>query len=532
MASQQKRSFIELYNKFINVYDRLTAGRRDMKNFYELMHGLVSTEERYSKDLDATLKKQVAPLINTTLTAMYNEVKTKLAEGSKFHQGVLVPRYKEIMTQLDGMVKEVKTNKTKYLDQYNKLVKDVESKKAAHTRAKNTYEASVEKAETAVANFRSGRSQVGNDKQVKKLEEAMHAASKDLERNHAQYVKAVGDCQVSQANYEKEIEVLLSSFEELEQRRLATYQVAFVSFVDAQEQLKEHQISTHATLAEVRAAINPPADILAFITDTYDGKPLDAHAVYEPRNSEIIPHYGDVSRLTESQQHITTTQANHRRFMVHSSHQPASYANQPSSAPSSQPSFTGAQSNAAFSAPQPGAGTTSPPTDATPSAAAPAAAAAPAKVTNMRCTAIYEFAGQEVGDLPFAVNQTIELINCDPEEDWWFGQINGVQGAFPKAYVTPPVEIQPEPVAAPVAAATAPAAPTAAATAAAAAAPPAGALFQCRAEFDFEGQESDELTLRTGDVLTVFSLVEDWYEGVNAEGVRGIFPANHVTKLE
>lgn len=408
----------------------------------------------------------------------------------------------------------------------------LKQKKSAHLRAKATYEGSVEKAESAVANFRSGRSQVGNDKQVKKLEEAMHSASKDLEKNHANYVKAVGECQASQAKYEAEIEQLLLSFEDLEQRRLATYQAAFMSYVEAQNSLKEHTASCHTALSEVRGAINPPADILAFIDDNYDGKPLEAHAVYEPRNSEIIPHYGDVTRLTESQQHIATTQTSHRRFMINSTHQPAQYANQPAqngAPPASQPSFIGGNSTTAtFSAPQPGAGT-----GATPEPVV--APSTPAKTTNLRCTALYDFGGQEVGDLSFVTNQTIELINCDPEEDWWLGQINGVQGAFPKSYVSQPVEVQEAPTQAttPTAASSGPLSATVTPAGPQADVPPKaeGALFMCRAEFDFDGQESDELTLRTGDILTVYQLVEDWYEGVNAAGQRGIFPANHVVQL-
>lgn len=530
MAHQPQRSFIELYNQFTKVYDRLTAGRRDMKNFHDLLHSLQQTEERYHKDLEAGLKKQPPELnLAGTLSDMNIAIKSQVSLISKFHQGILVTTYKELAASVDTWVKDIKVNKTKWLDQWTKLCKEVDAKKSAHNKAKSTYEQSVEKAETAVANFRSGRSQVGNDKQVKKLEEAMHTASKELEKSHAAYLKAVSECQQIQLKYESETEKLLVDFEHLETKRLASYQAILTRFVDVQGQHKEQLIQSHEALANTCHKVNPAADIMSFITDAYDGKPLEPHAYYQPKDSEVIPHYGDVGKIQESQQHLQGVLENHRRLMVNSTHQPATYnvpnANGTTTSLTSAPSFVGQPSNAAFTAPAPGANL--PHNDGVISTSfnQPQQFNQPPQQTakNLRSTALYDFNGTEAGDLTFMTNNVIQLVSCDPEDDWWTGTLNGITGSFPKSYVTPPVEIpsdQPtstQPIAS--------AAPTQTAQ-------PSndGALFICRAEFPFEGQEADELTLRVGDILTVYALVEDWYEGVNAAGQRGIFPANHVEK--
>lgn len=519
----------------------MTAGRRDMKNFYDLLHSLQQTEERYHKDLEAGLKKQPNELnLAGTLSDMSIQIKNQVSVISKFHQGILVIAYKELAQQVDNWVKEIKVSKTKWLDQWTKLCKEVEAKKAVHVKSKSVYEQSVEKAETAVANFRSGRSQVGNDKQVKKLEEAMHTASKELEKSHAAYLKAVSECQQMQSKYESETEKLLIDFEHLEQKRLASYQAILTRFVDLQGQHKDQLIAAHDALSATCHKVNPLNDILQFIIDAYDGKPLEPHAYYQPKDSEVIPHYGDVAKIQESQQHLSTVLENHRRLMVNSSSQPATYSvvsntQGGSSTLSSAPSFVGGPTtNAAFTAPAPGAGMPHNDGVTNNSFNQPQSFNQPNSqpVKNLRCTALYDFNGTEAGDLSFMTNQVITLVTCDPEEDWWTGSLNGMTGSFPKSYVTPPVELPTDQLNQPQSTT-----PTAAASAVTLPAvsqsqqlPNDGALFICRAEFPFEGQEADELTLHVGDILTVYALVEDWYEGVNANGQRGIFPANHVEK--
>ena len=53
-------------------------------------------------------------------------------------------------------------------------------------------------------------------------------------------------------------------------------------------------------------------------------------------------------------------------------------------------------------------------------------------------TALYEFAGQGQGDLAFREGDRIKVVKkTDSTDDWWEGELKGVQGSFPANYCQP-----------------------------------------------------------------------------------------------
>lgn len=53
-------------------------------------------------------------------------------------------------------------------------------------------------------------------------------------------------------------------------------------------------------------------------------------------------------------------------------------------------------------------------------------------------TALYDFAGQGRGDLAFREGDRIKVVKkTDSTDDWWEGELNGVQGSFPANYCQP-----------------------------------------------------------------------------------------------
>ena len=50
-------------------------------------------------------------------------------------------------------------------------------------------------------------------------------------------------------------------------------------------------------------------------------------------------------------------------------------------------------------------------------------------------TALYEFAGQGQGDLVFKEGDRIKVVQkTNSTDDWWEGELRGVQGSFPANY--------------------------------------------------------------------------------------------------
>jgi hypothetical protein len=492
-----------------------------MKSFHDFLGQLISAQERYSKDLDSAVKKAATPSIHTTLSNSYNDTKETFSQISKQHH-TAVTTLKEINSELDKSIKDLKTSKTKLHDNYQKVLKDMESKKQTHIKTKMSYEEAVKKAENAVMAFRQGCStNAGNDKAIRKLEDAVTSATKDLDRAHAAYLKAVRDCQASQSKFEQETAVMLSQFEEIERRRLQLYQELLQRFTDAQQSVQTLYTEATAMLATSVSKIAVEADIETFIVDTYTGNPPEPHAAYEPRNTEIIPHYGDQNAIAESQAHQVQQQGIHAHMMRNSHNAPMTHA---------------LGNNAPVAAPPAAAAAVASPPPQSMNAFLGGEEPAPVPVVPLdnqpTGRALYDFAGQEEGDLSFAAGDLITLVSHDPAEEWWHGSLNGSVGTFPRDYVErvdqaasttapPPFEAAPAavPVFSPEPAAVPPPMP--------AAAVPAG-LKAARALYPFEGVSDDELSFGAGDTLYVATEIDGWYEGEDVNGRKGIFPANYV----
>jgi amphiphysin len=62
--------------------------------------------------------------------------------------------------------------------------------------------------------------------------------------------------------------------------------------------------------------------------------------------------------------------------------------------------------------------------------AAPVAAAG-----GQQCRALFDYAGEVEGDLPFKEGDVINVVDTSDPSGWWVGELNGVQGNFPSNFV-------------------------------------------------------------------------------------------------
>ncbi|CAO3694954.1 unnamed protein product [Umbelopsis ramanniana] len=62
--------------------------------------------------------------------------------------------------------------------------------------------------------------------------------------------------------------------------------------------------------------------------------------------------------------------------------------------------------------------------------------------------------------------------------------------------------------------------------------PPAYSLTTAEALYDYQGQDHEDLSFRKGDIIEVTEFVnDDWWRG-KLHGKAGLFPQNHVVKIE
>ncbi|XP_041125892.1 SH3 domain-containing protein 19 [Polyodon spathula] len=125
------------------------------------------------------------------------------------------------------------------------------------------------------------------------------------------------------------------------------------------------------------------------------------------------------------------------------------------------------------------------------------------------CEALYDFAGQTNEDLSFLKGDRI-LITEKVDSEWYRGRLNGKEGIFPAVFVEGPVER------------------------AVGVNPQLGRskMGKAKALFDFVSESEEELSFRTGDVITALELVDaEWFCG-ELHGKCGLFPKNYVQVLE
>ncbi|XP_036439721.1 SH3 domain-containing protein 19 [Colossoma macropomum] len=139
--------------------------------------------------------------------------------------------------------------------------------------------------------------------------------------------------------------------------------------------------------------------------------------------------------------------------------------------------------------------------------------------------ALFDFTPEGPGELGLRAGDVVTSVE-QLDSEWYLGSCRGITGFFPVNYVRPLNQSSPP-------------APAPAAFPAPAAyerkvqpAPETVRGPRCVARFDFEGEQSDELSFSEGDVIRLCEyLGEEWARG-EFRGREGIFPLNFVEVLE
>ncbi|XP_061081818.1 intersectin-1-like [Conger conger] len=144
------------------------------------------------------------------------------------------------------------------------------------------------------------------------------------------------------------------------------------------------------------------------------------------------------------------------------------------------------------------------------------------KVEGLQAQALYPWRAKKDNHLNFNKSDVITVL--EQQDMWWFGEVQGLRGWFPKSYVklisgplrqsisvesgpseSPPIVKRPSP---------SPSKPL-----------EPGEEFI--AMYTYESSEQGDLTFQQGDVITVLKKEGDWWTGAVADRT-GVFPSNYV----
>ncbi|KAF5909210.1 intersectin-1 isoform X1, partial [Clarias magur] len=144
------------------------------------------------------------------------------------------------------------------------------------------------------------------------------------------------------------------------------------------------------------------------------------------------------------------------------------------------------------------------------------------KVEGMQAQALYPWRAKKDNHLNFNKNDVITVL--EQQDMWWFGEVQGQRGWFPKSYVklisgpvrksmsiesgssdSPPTIKRPSPT------------PS----------KPLELGEEYIAMYTYESSEQGDLTFQQGDVITVLKKEGDWWTGT-VGGKTGVFPSNYV----
>jgi len=468
--SKTDRDFAEsLWNKFDDVFNVITLGRRDCKDFQTYLMDRSKIEEEYSKALSKIGKQEKFEVEGALVPFWTNtcDGTNIMAEmHSTFSELTL-----EIGVSMQSLVEDLKIEKTKAQVQYNTLTKEKSKRVSIHTKAKKSYYEAVSQAETACLNLAQARNENSvPDKTLAKLEKAHKEYVAKVDTTHQAYQQSVDALRSAEEDFDSQTAILLRKLETAETNRLNNLSNFMQSFAGKHDAIENSLDDVGSRLHKSADEADCKADIQAFINVRCTGAKMEDHVRYEPCRSEVIGHMIQNTELKNA---------------------PPSEAVPPS--PTAHLRLTGPAVPRASRASVLLGDSTVP--------------LITASDVTKKCRALYEYQSEDPEDLSFQAGDMITTYSFKEDEDWWVGTLGEKSGIFPKVYV----ELLPDDSADELGNM------------------PNPLEKQATGLYDFTGKDDDELSFKKGDVLEITGEIEGWFVGkVAGSDKLGIFPGNHV----
>ena len=469
----------ELWDGMKKVYDRYEEGRKTAQDVAKFVTERARIEESYAKGLQGLCSKPLGTPEGGSLGAAWQAVKTDHETQQRLRTNLSQTITRDLVTDLLAFNKDMKKQKETLEIQVNALNKELERGSAAVKKAKDLYFKNSELAEAALLQYeRAQQDPTHPPKTLTKLNTNSQKARKESETADTLYQQEVQNFQKFQLKFNESMKLLLSEFQNLEERRTERLSEVMVKLVDAQTALNTELQRSTQTAQEAVTSINGLQDVQDFIAENKTGLLPSKPTEYESYKWQH--EHASIPASQKSRQSVTPASSGGAAIATK---QPSSVATSGSAAISRSAGSTGAAKASSGSPALSASGNT-----------APAAAAASPASAGKKAKALYEYTASDDTEISFDVDEIIVVHKID-DSGWWEGESRGHRGIFPGNYVE---LLSPK---------------------------------RCRVKFEFTAENDDELTINVGDIITINSDTEGWFSGTNDKGQSGMFPANYVELL-
>lgn len=482
------------WDAFEVAYTKVAEGKTFSSNAAGFLHKLMAIEREYGKKL-LSLCRSMNDKDFGTLDQCWNTVKNELETVGKKHLDHSEQLNIQVVEPINAWLKEKLRPRREARDRGRRLVKELQSAESKLSAAKSTYEKDKKRQDDTQDEYDKAPP---NSPQIEKLAKKLNTDTKKAQASDKKYMDAVNFlASVQSKYYDDEMPRVLTTLEEMELSRIECMKGCMIHYSQLFSEFSPLLASCATNITNSSNSVDAKADIEAFTNERASRKPKPERAEYEPYNSAA----GKCMKKSTGGGGAASAAA---------ATSPAAGGFQPGRGPvvaAGTPPGGATPFAAAV-----GAVPTSEPTRSSPTAASPAAAPAATQSVMCRVRALYDYQASEPTELSFNAGDIINVLQKDPS-GWWQGELNGRVGAFPS--VDWVEEIGDGQKSGSVGAASG-----------------TGTLGRCKALYLYEAEDSNEITINAGDILTVDADEDGWFVGQNTtSGGYGRFPSNFVEML-
>jgi hypothetical protein len=563
------------------VYDHYEEGRNTLAFLLAFLKERITAEEKHASKLEKQASKAVGWTEAGTLGESWKAIKTWQEASAKHLATVASQLQTTVVTPLTTLKKDAEKQKEALHKDVDKLEASMVKMKDLLAKAKAKYVKSCADYEKSTLELRAADPVGTKPKDMEKLRHRVTADKTHADQAHDAYKQQIAAHRDFQQQFEEQYRGILQQFGDMETKRREQVKEVFGMFLDTQDHYSRAMTESVIPLREAIQALDSAADIQLQLQKHQTGAHPDALVEYEPyvtENQVDVPAdpvengaraNPTLERSRSKSIKVPETKKDKGKDKSKDKKSKIDDAPPPLVAPPEDESTTTAEGAAASSAPaevdgagaEPvveaapksdgkkhrknsvsersnstvtprGDGETSPKSgdkvkvksprkkdkhlDAEKPAAEPAPVAAgtdgdaaqtsttPPKANKDGrppvARALFEYEATDETEISFQEGDLIILSLYDGEvpdcPGWMKGRCKGKEGIFPANHAELFAEAK-----------------------------------LCKATFDFDVSEPEELALKEGETLIIEATHEDWYEGRNEKGETGIFPSTYVTLL-